>query len=326
MSGQRPVCRTAAKKARVWGWPAVANFILGGAGAGLYLFDALRQVITGKRLEETLHGMTALAAVSLVALGFISVAFEAGRPLRARFLLANIRNSWMSVEMAAGALFIAAATAGQVFVIPACGVIAAGAALVVVISHGCVLHRARAISAWRVPVLPFLFLTSALSMGGGTFLVTSSLLQGRIAMDIPGILMICLAADAIAWGWYLWKTREGLSREATVLLRRPLSLAAVMGLGQVLPGLLLLGLLLLPRESPLFPPLHAAAPVIGLLMAGGGSSQKILIILGSSFRRGLVMGPAQCRIHREQTSARDGGSQHFDRCAGISADSLRHRC
>jgi len=77
---------------RHWDLRAAANFVAGGAGAGLVVVS----VLSGAR------GMPAavalLAGSALVGVGLLAVWLEIGRPLRALNVFLNPRTSWMSRE------------------------------------------------------------------------------------------------------------------------------------------------------------------------------------------------------------------------------------
>src|SRR3972149_3283401 len=88
---------------RLWGKPAVANFALGGLGAGLYL-AAVVEVWLGA--PGAVNVASWLGPV-LVLAGFVAVATEAGRPLRGPRVLTRLRTSWMSRAPGGGGVFLA---------------------------------------------------------------------------------------------------------------------------------------------------------------------------------------------------------------------------
>ena len=75
-----------------WDWRAAANFICGGAGAGLIVFAALSGA-AGAPLTGLLLG-----GLALVGAGLFCVWLEIGRPLRALHVFFNPRTSWMTRE------------------------------------------------------------------------------------------------------------------------------------------------------------------------------------------------------------------------------------
>ena len=159
------------KKERVWRWPAVANFLLGGTGAGFYLLSSVHQL-----WQAGSHpGAAGIVSPLLVSLGFLSLTLEAGRPLRGVYLLSNLRNSWMSIEVLSGGLFVFSALADRLlpgFILHA---VAACAAMGLIVSHGFIFYRSRAMTAWNLPVMPLIFFSSALVLGGGLLFIGSAL-------------------------------------------------------------------------------------------------------------------------------------------------------
>jgi hypothetical protein len=94
-------------------------------------------------------------------------------------------------------------------------------------------------SAWNVPVIPFLFFSSGLAMGGGVFLIVGGLQRSMIEGYALMTIMICLMADITAWGLYVWVPRDIQFRKATIFLRRTSSLFFV---GLVRCSLMIIGL------------------------------------------------------------------------------------
>src|SRR5512132_3518267 len=106
-----PVELIAAQRQALWGWPAVANFALGGTGAALYAFASL---------ASSFERSPAVALVSwlaplLVLAGLAAVASETGRPFRGPRVLRQVRTSWMSRELWLGAIFVLLVAADIVF-------------------------------------------------------------------------------------------------------------------------------------------------------------------------------------------------------------------
>ncbi|MBI1893082.1 MAG: dimethyl sulfoxide reductase anchor subunit [Candidatus Rokubacteria bacterium] len=89
-----------AERQKLWGPLAVANFVLGGMGAGAYVTASL---LSGLSPPGRLVGA---ASVLPVVIGFLCVAVEAGRPFRGPNVLRMVRSSWMSRELWAGGAFI----------------------------------------------------------------------------------------------------------------------------------------------------------------------------------------------------------------------------
>ncbi len=276
-------------KVKAWGWPAVANFVLAGSGAGFYLLVSFCQLVGAGSPSGTLSAPVGLLSSALVCLGFIAVSLEGGRPMRGIYLLSNLRRSWISVEILSGTLFVSAILVDRFFAHPMLHAAAACSAFSLIISHGSIIYRARAMSAWNVPAVPILFLSSALVMGGSVLLILGGLQGSMIGGYALMTIIICLIADITAWDLYIWFPRDMQFRKATIFLRRPLSLFFVMGLGQMLP-LLIIGLAMPAAGSMSVVTMSPVAATAGLLMLAGGASQKAAIIFGANSLRAISMG------------------------------------
>src|SRR3990167_7582841 len=128
----------------LWGPLAVANFVLGGMGAGAYVVAALLSVFAPTPLLE----FTRPSSLLLVVAGFLCVAAEAGRPFRGPNVLRMIRSSWMSRELWAGGAFVLLVLADLLRPAPWLRPLALLAAVVFILSQGLILSRARGIAAW----------------------------------------------------------------------------------------------------------------------------------------------------------------------------------
>lgn len=274
-----------AGKARAWGLPAAANFILGGAGAGLYLLTSVRLLMGAGP-----SGTEGLLPAALVGLGFLSVSVESGRPWRGMYLLSNLRNSWMSIEVLSGTIFIGTIVLDQFISSPALKAIAACAAFELVMSHGFMVYRARAMSAWNMPVMPFQFLTSGLVLGGGVLFMLCGLQRSALDTGFLTVILACLLADIAVWGLYVWLPRDAAFRSATAFLRRPAPVASVMGLGHLLPACLLIALIVTGGVHMDAGVSHFIIALAGFCMLAGGAAQKIVLILGASLFRSITMG------------------------------------
>ncbi len=273
-----------AKKQKVWGWPGVVNFTLGGMASGFYLLGSLSMVLRDGMVGLSQPAGFKLVAPALIGLGFLALTTEAGHPLRARYLLRYLRRSWMSRETLAGALFVPAAVLDWLFPHPALWGLAAAAALGLMLSHGFIVYRVRGVTAWNVPLVPVLFLSSGFFTGGGLVLLAA--LRGsalRVGQVVIGL--ICVLLDLAVWLLFLNGSRDPTFREATGSLRRPKSLFFIVGIGHLLPALSLLLLLVLPGVGPW----RVFAALAGLAIVAGGVGQKASVILEAGYLRGLAL-------------------------------------
>ncbi|MDL2121676.1 MAG: hypothetical protein LWX51_01045 [Deltaproteobacteria bacterium] len=278
-------------KQKVWGWPAVANFTLGGAATGFYLLGSVIVSLQDSALAGSPPFAFKLLAPLLIALGFLALTIEAGRPLRGHHLFRHISGSWISLECLAGAIFVPAAVIDWLFPHPVVWILAAVAAMALMISQGFIVYRARAVSAWNVPLMPLLFVTSGFSKGSGLVLLSVVLDDSAVGHPCAMIGLICVLLNLSVWFLYLSWSREATFREAIEALRRPNALIFTVGLGHLLPGILLLVILVAPgigidTGTGLW---HTVVALAGVTMVAGGMSQKAGIILGAGYLRGIVL-------------------------------------
>jgi phenylacetyl-CoA:acceptor oxidoreductase subunit 1 len=248
---------------KVWGGPAVTNLFLGGMAAGFYLLGFLLAVLQGISQPVVFK----LLAPALVSLGFLSLTTEAGRPIRSHHLLRHLHRSWMSREPLVGAIFIPAAILDWLFPHPVLWVLALGGALGLLISQGFIIYRARGVTAWNVPLVPLLFLTSGFATGSGLVLL-----------------------DLAVWLLYLHGSQDADFQKATKALRRGSDLISTVGIGHLLPILLLVLLLVAPDIGIGANLQHAVAILAGLAIVAGGVSQKVGIIQRAGLLRGIMLG------------------------------------
>src|SRR3990167_3345904 len=160
----------------LWGKPAVINFALGGLGAGLYLAPLAEAWPGGPGVLKVASRLRP----ALVLAGFIAVASEAGRPLRGPRVLSRLRTSWMSRELWVGGIFMALASAEVVFPLAWHRYPAAAAAIGLCLAQGFILRHARGIAAWDVPLMPLVFLLSAIISGAGLLVLVEDRKSTRL--------------------------------------------------------------------------------------------------------------------------------------------------
>jgi DMSO reductase anchor subunit len=243
-----------------WHRLAVANFFAGPTGAGLYLLATLwgwrqggmRPLLAlsdprGSLAALLSHGPGALQwagllGPALVAVGLLSVAAEAGRPLRGFNVLRNVRRSWMSRESAFALVFMALATLDTLlWASPPVQLLAALSGMGLVLAQGVILSKAKGVPAWNVPIMPLHFVTSGLTSGAGALLVLLGLAgSGEGLPLLAGVTATLVALDLLVWYRYLaTPARTGTFAQAVAVLRRRRTHLAIVGIGHWLPLVLL---------------------------------------------------------------------------------------
>lgn len=284
-----PVTLIPAERQRLWGWPAVLNFALGGLGAGVYLV-----AVAGARLGATPAVTTAAWLGPLLVLaGFAAVATEAGRPGRGPRVLARLATSWMSRELWLGGAFVALAGLELLAPGPGARALAAGAALGLAGAQGFIVRRARGVAAWDVAIVPTLFVVSSLVSGAGLALVLETLAGRPAGRGALGTAMALLAVGVVVWLAYVAWSEEPAFAESTAGLRHGAGATTIVGVGYVLP-LALAGIALVA------PGLATAATVLaGLAMIAGQVHAKAALILRCGHLRPVTL--ATLRLSRRLT-------------------------
>lgn len=269
----------------LWGWPAVANFVSGGLGAGLYVAAA---VAAGFGPSPALRVASWLGP-SLVVAGFAAVALEAGRPLRAPRVLARARTSWMSRELWLGGAFVALAALESAVGLPWHGLLATAAAVALALAQGFILRRARGVAAWAVPPMPFLFLSSALVSGAG-MLVLLEVARGGPSARLLGGALVLLTVHLMVWWVFITWSREEAFLCGVRPLREGRDALTLVGGGYLAPSFLLALAVASPGLAALLAALGAA------LMIAGQVHAKAALILKAGQLRPITL--AHARLER----------------------------
>jgi phenylacetyl-CoA:acceptor oxidoreductase subunit 2 len=212
-----------------WDWRAAANFMLGGAGAGLVVAASLIQ-------DETHYPV--MLALSLVAAGLGAVWLEIGRKLRAIHVFFNPFTSWMTRESLAALILFGFGISSLIFNQAGLQFVAAMAALAFLYCQGRILRAAKGIPAWRAPQVVTLIMTTGLVEGTGLLMLANSDLLAT------SLFTAAVIARGFAWSGY----RAALKQPA---IRAALESAgkALIQIGTLVPLALLLGGIFLPQAA-----------------------------------------------------------------------------
>ncbi len=273
---------------RAWDWRAAMNFILGGAGGGLFAVSLLAGLGGG---AVSWAGM--FLALALVAAGLAHVWAEIGRPGRFLNVFRHPSRSWMSREaLIAAGLF---ALGGPAWLLGAggregpallIGLAALPLALGFVHAQGRILRAAKAIPAWRQPPIVALILATGLAEGVGllAMLAGVGLVAGGAAPDwLAGLLIFCIALRLVLHARY----RLALGRAGAPVA----SLAALDAYPGLRPALqfTLAGLALYGGPGPDLPLRELALALAGLGVLASGWGFKFVLITRAGFDQGYAI-------------------------------------
>jgi DMSO reductase anchor subunit len=274
------------RRQALWGWPAVLNFAAGGFGAGLYVVAV---VGAGFGPSPAVSAASWLGPL-LVLAGFVAVATEAGRPFRGPRVLTRLQTSWMSRELWIGGAFVLLVATDLAFPLRRHRALATLAALGLVLAQGYIVRRAKGVTAWDVPLMPLLFLLSALISGSGLYLVIEVISGRHPSRALLGGVLILLAAGLAAWTRYLRWSGEAAFAEAVAPLAKGRGGRLIVGGGYIAPLALTLLAVVLPALAPL------ALLMAGALMAGAQFHAKAQLILAAGQFRPITL--AGLRVQR----------------------------
>lgn len=271
----------------VWGWPGVVNFILGGAGTGIYLVNFIGGLLENGPSAALKQVPLGLLGPVLTILGFAALTTEAGQPMKGIHLFRHLRRSWLSRETLFWIMFVTAAILDWFIPNVFTRTIAVVSALALMVSQGFILYQMRAITTWNLPVMPLLFMSSGFTSGSGIALLVSGLTRSPLAFFTTMIGITALCANLLIWFLYLHWSPSTDFLQATAKLRRPFALVTIVGLGHILP----LAFLIFPvvTGSPESRRPFIVETVIGLTALFGVILQKKAIILNASNMKTILI-------------------------------------
>ena len=242
-----------------WDWRAAANFMLGGAGAGL--------IIAAGFIQDETHYPVMLALL-LVAAGLGAVWLEIGRKLRAAHVFFNPFTSWMTRESFAALLLFFFSFIGLFIDSKAALVAAALAALAFVYCQARILRAAKGIPAWRAPEVVPLVLATALAEGAGLALLFD---PDSFAL---ALFVVALIGRALAWSGYRAALKKAAGRAALEAAGK-----ALIRIGTLVPLALVLGGIFLPQAAIL-------AAIAAILT---GWWLKFVLVTRAAFNQGFAL-------------------------------------
>jgi phenylacetyl-CoA:acceptor oxidoreductase subunit 2 len=300
---------------RNWDARAAANFVCGGAGAGLIVFAALAGA-SGLPRTETL-----LAGLALIGAGLLCVWHELGRPLRALHVFFHPRTSWMTREAYIAVLLFSCTVAAAAGV-PGFARLAAVLAFVFAFCQGRMLQAARGIPSWRHALITPLLVVTGLAEGAGLWLLAAAWLRTgtETLVTLFGGLVLLRIVIWLAYRRAI-ATQAPRAHAALDTASRVLQLA-----GTLLP---LVAIALIPTGVVSGATTLAVAAIAGLAAAIGGAHMKFTLVTKAGFTQGaaLVRLPVRGVRRPPETGVRDvfrkspNGNRPFGRNASLTPNS-----
>ena len=266
-----------------WTWPAAANFILGGAGAGFYLMSFLNMFFSREMSMMTQPVSFEMLAPVLMGLGFVLLITETGRPSRGRYLPCRFQSAWISRETLAFCFFTLVVILDQFFPHAIFKTCAGLSALFFMVAQGFILYSSRAIPTWNVSIMPFFFISSGFLSGVGVVLILAA--SGNLFMGNGFVLfsLVCAMINLGIWFAYMrWSDADDF-QSATKALRRPSRIFFTIVFGHAVSILMLFLFQIRPYIGMEYPIPQIFITISGLAMIVGVAAQKAGIVLSSGF-------------------------------------------
>ena len=242
-----------------WDWRAAANFMLGGAGAGLIMVSALVQNQTADPV---------MLALLLIGGGLGAVWLEIGRKLRAIHVFFNPQTSWMTRESIVATVLFGFGIAYLLVQAAWLQYAVAAAALGFVYCQARILRAAKGIPAWRAPQVMALIMTTGLAEGTGLLMFMN---PDSLAL---GLFAAAVIARAVAWSRYWTALKQPGSRAALESAGK-----ALLQIGTLAPLALVLGAFFLPQ----------AAALAGLAAILAGWWLKFVLVTRAALNQGFSL-------------------------------------
>ncbi|MCC7060175.1 MAG: dimethyl sulfoxide reductase anchor subunit [Burkholderiaceae bacterium] len=266
------------KLQKFWDWRAAMNWIFGGVGSGLAILTGLA---LGTGVLDAAHApVLYLLSAVLMALGLFFVFLKIGRQLRFWRAATRWQSSWMTRELYAAVVFFPAVLASLLVPGPWPFALASLSAAAFLLCQAKILHRARGIPAWRVPLMPWMLLATGLLEGCGILMLALTVAGAEVHGSIYLLTLVLVGINAWLWRAYLGSARaQGIGP----LARRVLQALGpgLHGFGHLLPVLALVVAWLLPQAA------GALLALAGLGAIAGGAWWKFGVIVRAGYMQGF---------------------------------------
>ena len=264
-----------------WDWRAAMNWCFGGLSSGFAVMTCLAWLIG--LMPAAAAADLFVGAAALMAVGLFFVWLKIGRKFRGWRAIFRPQTSWMTRELYAAAVFYPAVAASWLWRSPVALAVAGLAALAFLVCQAKILHMAKGIPAWRVPLIPPMIGASGLLEGAGLLAVAAAVPGPGLSLGpaLPWAIVVLAAFGAIHWHVYRITAKEKgvvpLARGAIQELTWPLHVGGHLS-PAVLAAVTLAGL-----DAPLVLGAAGAAAIVG------GFYWKTGIIVRAGFQQGFAL-------------------------------------
>jgi phenylacetyl-CoA:acceptor oxidoreductase subunit 1 len=266
----------------LWDWRAAMNWIFGGTGSG-FAAIAWLAALAGVVHADMVPAAHALAG-GVMAIGLFCVFLKIGRKLRFWRAVARPQTSWMTRELYVAAAFYPAVLANLLWPAAWLSALAGVLAFLFLLCQAKILHQARGIPAWRVPLMPWMLLATGLLEGLGLLALLMAWLRGfgvlTTLLPAAGLALVAMNA-ALWWAYRVTASDEGMVPLARrVIAENSLTLHLV---GHALPALMFLLALVNPGLISVY------LGVAGVAAVAGGAFWKFTIIVRGGYQQGFAL-------------------------------------
>ena len=261
-----------------WDYRAAMNFSLGGMASGLALIAWLAYL--ARWIDAAVLPKILVPAAAIMAVGLFFVFLKLGRKMRFLYVLRRPQSSWMTRETYCIALFYPAVAGSVLWPGPGIYALTGISAAGFLYSQAQILFSSKGIPAWRVPLIPWMLMTTGLFEGVGLFAVILSAIgtHSAIAGEV-GIAGLTLAI-LIGGLWVLYHQTGSASGIG------PLSMKDISGMMPMLmiaafgtPALLFAVSIAMPK----------AAAVAGMVTVAGGFFWKYALVTRICHQQGFAL-------------------------------------
>lgn len=264
------------RQQRNWDWRAAANFIAGGAGGGLLLFNSLVSV------DPDVIRAAILLGLMLIGGGLTCVWFEIGRPWRALNVYRHFATSWMTREAVVALVLFACGGLALLTVQPQLVTLTGILGLAFLYSQARILAANKGIPTWRHPRSISLMMATGLAEGAGFLACVVSLSPIPIGPWALIFLVVLIAARAYFWKMYLASLVADGAPEGALKVLNGMASRFVL-VGHVLPALAVAAALVgTPGRAGL-------VFFAGITVVASGWMLKYTLVRRAAFTQGLAL-------------------------------------